>query len=64
MHLLETRLKLLLALRPCSEVKITSSYTWDALFTSPISDELRIVQTSVSTARLITLLNCRRDDTR
>ena len=34
MRLLETRLKLLSALLPCSEVRIMSSYTWDALFTS------------------------------
>ena len=33
MHLLETRLKSLLALRPCSEVGITSSFTLDLIFT-------------------------------
>ena len=34
MHLLEMRLKSLSALRPCSEVRIPSSYIWNALFTS------------------------------
>jgi hypothetical protein len=34
MQLLGMRLKLLSALRPCSKVRIASSYTWDALFTS------------------------------
>ena len=31
MHLLETRSKSLSALRPCSEVRITSSYAWTCL---------------------------------
>ena len=59
MHLLEMRLRSSSALLPCCEVMSRQIFTWDS-YSLAIADELRIVQTSVSTNPLLTFLKYRR----